>query len=167
MSRRILVAGVGNIFLSDDGFGVAVASRMAKQQLPPSVTVSDFGIRGVHLAFELLDGYDGLVLVDAVAMGEPPGTLALLDAGDGSWSGLGHDGALIDAHTMSPDVVFATLDRIGGNLETTYVLGCQPACLDEGIGLSPPVEAAVGTAINMCEQLLTDMLQPAGKGTSR
>ncbi len=167
MSRRILVAGVGNIFLSDDGFGVEVASRMAKQQLPPSVTVSDFGIRGVHLAFELLDGYDALVLVDAVAMGEAPGTLALLDAGDGSWSGVANDEALIDAHTMSPDVVFATLRRIGGKLDANYVLGCQPACLDEGIGLSPQVEAAVGTAVRMCEQLLTDMLQPAGKGTSR
>ena len=88
MNGGILVAGIGNIFLTDDGFGVEVASRLARQSLPPGVRVADFGIRGVHLAYELLDGYDGLILIDAVPMGEPPGTLAVIepdadDPGDG------------------------------------------------------------------------------------
>ena len=79
MTRRVLVAGIGNIFLSDDGFGVEVATRLAARTLPDGVRVEDFGIRGVHLAYELLDGYDALVLIDAVPMGEPPGTLAVIE----------------------------------------------------------------------------------------
>ena len=76
---RVLVAGIGNIFLGDDGFGVEVADRLAGRTLPDGVQVADFGIRGVHLAYELLDGYDALVLVDAVPMGEPPGTVAIIE----------------------------------------------------------------------------------------
>ena len=75
----VLVAGIGNIFLADDGFGVEVAQRLRRPALPDGVRVEDFGIRGVHLAYELLDGYDALVLVDAVPMGEPPGTVAVIE----------------------------------------------------------------------------------------
>ena len=75
----MLVAGIGNIFLGDDGFGVEVAQRLADRPMPEGVQVADFGIRGVHLAYELLDGYDALVLVDAVPMGEPPGTVAVIE----------------------------------------------------------------------------------------
>ena len=77
----MLVAGIGNIFLGDDGFGVEVANRLAAEPMPAGSEVADFGIRGVHLAYELLEGYDGVVLVDAVAMGEAPGTVALIQPG--------------------------------------------------------------------------------------
>ena len=79
MTRRTLVAGIGNVFLSDDAFGVEVAHRLSGRELPEGVRVEDYGIRGMHLAYDLLDGYDALVLVDAVPMGEPPGTLAVIE----------------------------------------------------------------------------------------
>jgi hydrogenase maturation protease len=167
MIRDILVAGIGNIFLTDDGFGVEVAGRLARQSLPPGVRVADFGIRGVHLAYELLDGYRGLILIDAVPMDEPPGTLAIIqpdavnpgDAGDGA-------GPVVDAHGMNPEAVLATLVRLGGSLEHVYVVACQPASLEEGIGLTPPVAAAIDGALDLCRQLLTNEFQPAAKGTS-
>ena len=102
---KILVAGIGNIFLGDDGFGVEVAARLAGAELPEGVRVEDFGIRGVHLAYELLDGYDALVLVDAVPMGEPPGTVAIIepDPVEPTWANPA--APAMDAHSMNPAVV--------------------------------------------------------------
>jgi len=154
VSRGVLVAGIGNIFLSDDGFGVEVASRLAGEPMPAGSRAADFGIRGVHLAYELLDGYGGLVLVDAVPMGEPPGTVALIKPG---LPGPGDDVPVMDAHGMSPAVVLATLSRLGGSVEDVYVVGCQPGSLEEGIGLSEPVAAAVGVAVQMCRELVAGM----------
>ncbi len=115
MSPGVLVAGIGNIFLSDDGFGVEVANSLAARSLPPGVRVSDFGIRGVHLAYELLDGYEGLVLIDAVPLGEEPGTLVVIEPdADGSFTAPDEAAAIIDAHSMSPSVVLGTLGRLGG-----------------------------------------------------
>jgi hydrogenase maturation protease len=167
MNRDILVAGIGNIFLTDDGFGVEVADRLARQMLPSGVRVADFGIRGVHLAYELLDGYRGVILIDAVPMGEPPGTLAVIQP-DADDPGDQDDGAgpVVDAHGMNPGTVLATLVRLGGNLEHVYVVACQPASLEEGIGLTPPVAAAVDGALDLCRQLLTNEFQPADNGTS-
>ena len=168
MSHRVLVAGIGNIFLSDDGFGVEVANRLATQALPPGARVADFGIRGVHLAYELLDGYDALILVDAVPMGEPPGTVALIEPEpDGTLSHRDDDTSVMDAHSMGPEVVLATLARLGGSVERTYVVGCQPADFGEGIGLSPAVAAAVPEAAELCLQLVADLVEPAGKGIER
>jgi len=166
MSGRVLVAGIGNIFQSDDAFGVEVANRLAVRSLPAGARVADFGIRGVHLAYELLDGYDGLILVDAVPMGEPPGTLVVIEPErDVAPTGGDDVSPVMDAHTMSPEVVLGTLARLGGAVERIYVVGCQPASLDEGMGLSPAVAAAVDGAADLCSQLLTDMMQPVGKGT--
>jgi hydrogenase maturation protease len=185
MSPGVLVAGIGNIFLSDDGFGVEVASRLAAVPMPPGVRVADFGVRGVHLAYELLDGYDRLVLVDAVPMGEPPGTLAVIQPAAAGVPGPDEDLPVVDAHSMSPDVVLATLSRLGGSVEEIYIVGCQPASLDEGIGLSPPVASAVESAMELCRQLADGQVQaehfgeipqpapvavitePVGKGTRK
>lgn len=164
MSRGVLVAGIGNIFLSDDGFGVEVANRMMGGPLPPGVRVADFGIRGVHLAYELLDGYDGLILIDAMPMGAAPGTVAVLEPDASGALAPGDDqNSVVDAHSMSPEVVLATLGRLGGSVGRIYVVGCQPASLVEGIGLSPPVAAAVGGAAELCRQLVADIVQLAGK----
>jgi hydrogenase maturation protease len=166
MTRRVLVAGIGNIFLSDDAFGVEVATLLATWTLPPGVRVEDFGIRGVHLAYELLEGYEGLVLIDAVPMGEPPGTLAViepeLDTGDTSETAGGPP--VVDAHTMNPDVVLATLRRLGGSVEKILIVGCQPADLQDGMGLTPAVAAAAGDAAHLCLQLVSEMLEPVTKG---
>jgi hydrogenase maturation protease len=167
VSHRVLVAGIGNVFQSDDAFGVEVAQRLAGRTLPAGVRVEDFGIRGVHLAYELLEGYDGLVLIDAVPLGEPPGTLAVIEPELGACGADGEDMApALDAHTMSPDVVLATLANLGGKVRRIYVLGCQPASLDEGMGLTPPVAAVVDRAVELCLQLVSDVVAPAGKGTA-
>jgi hydrogenase maturation protease len=163
----VLVAGIGNIFLSDDGFGVEVVSRMAATPLPAGVRVEDFGIRGVHLAYELLDGVDGLILVDAVPMGEVPGTVAVITPEDDGTLDPDHAGQGFDAHSMSPEVVLGTLARLGGTVQRIYVVGCQPACLDEGMGLSPVVEAAVDDAVAACRQLAAEMVQLVGRETVR
>jgi hydrogenase maturation protease len=166
MRRRVLVAGIGNIFQSDDAFGVEVATLLAGRTFPPGVRVEDFGIRGVHLAYELLEGYDGLVLIDAVPMGEPPGTLAViapeLDMGGGGETA--GDVPAVDAHTMNPDVVLATLRRLGGSVGEILIVGCQPADLRDGMGLTPPVAAAVGAAAQLCFQLVSEMVEPVTKG---
>lgn len=153
MSGGVLVAGVGNIFLGDDGFGVEVARRLAARQLPAGVRVEDFGIRGLHLAFELLNGYDALVLLDAMAVGESPGTVTVLEAELPSQSPT----AAVDAHTMSPDAVLATLAELGGSVAKVVVIGCEPAEVSPRIGLSEPlagaVDRAVGVALEVARSL--------------
>jgi hydrogenase maturation protease len=151
----ILVAGIGNIFLGDDGFGVEVANRLATVALPPGARVVEYGIRGLHLALDLLDGCDVLVLVDALPIGEPPGTVVLLEP-DVDDITSASDGAM-DAHAMSPVVVLRTLASMGGRVERVLVVGCQPAKVDEGIGLSPEVAAAVASAVTMVEELVVDL----------
>jgi hydrogenase maturation protease len=158
MSNRVLVAGIGNIFQGDDGFGVEVAARLAGGPLPEGVIVKEFGIRGVHLAYELLESYDGVVLVDAVPMGEPPGTVVVIEP-DSPPGGGDEETPVLDAHTMSPDVVLQTLARLGGSLEQVYVVGCQPSSLEEGIGLTPGVAAAVDGAAEVCLHLAAEMAQ--------
>ncbi|MFC5213275.1 hydrogenase maturation protease [Streptomyces coerulescens] len=154
---RTLVAGIGNIFLGDDGFGVETARRLTARQLPPHVEVVDVGVRGVHLAYQLLDGYDTLVLVDATARGEAPGTLYVIEH-DGP-SGAGDTVPAIDGHRMTPDTVLALLDTLcagtgGQPPRRVLVVGCEPANTDEGIGLSPQVSGAVPRAVRLIEELL-------------
>lgn len=154
----VLVAGIGNIFFGDDGFGVEVIRRVDPPTLPSTVTVADYGIGGVHLAYDLLDGcYDTLIMVDAVPLGEHPGTLAVLDATAAPWAG---DAATVDAHSMSPAVVLQTLHGLGGEIDRVLVLGCQPHSVAEGMGLSEVVGAAV-------EQALPRLVQLAGTEVSR
>jgi len=175
MSARILVAGIGNVFFSDDGFGVEVANRLARLPVPDCVTVEDFGISGVHLAYELCEGYDAVVLIDAMPMGdEPPGTVVVLEP-DRPTSSQDEDEMVpvMDAHTMSPLTVLTTLANLGGSVDRILVVGCQPATIEEGMGLSEPVAAAVDRAIEMVSELLTelvgdlltDVCQPAGRET--
>jgi hydrogenase maturation protease len=160
---RVLVAGIGNIFQTDDAFGTEVANRLATRSLPSGVRIEDFGIRGVHLAYELLEGYDSLILIDALPMGEPPGTLAVIEPelDGGTTNG---PAPVVDAHTMSPDVVLATLARLGGSVRRIRIVGCQPADLRDGMGLTPPVAAAVEDAVELCCQLVVEIVDPAGKG---
>ena len=153
-NRRVLVAGVGNIFLGDDGFGVEVVRRLATRALPERVKVADFGIRGVHLAYELLDGaYDTTILVDATARGGRPGTVYLIEPEPGTGGGAATPGASSassgpgDAHGMTPDAVFALLAALGGVPGRVLVVGCEPASTEEGIGLSDVVACAVDEAV--------------------
>ncbi|GHB55983.1 peptidase M52 [Streptomyces cirratus] len=156
MRGGTLVAGIGNVFLGDDGFGVETVRRLAEHALPGHVEAVDFGVRGVHLAYQLLDGYDTLVLVDATARGGAPGTLYLIEVeGAGAITG----GAVLDGHHMSPDAVLALLDTLcagtgGTPPRRTLVVGCEPQTVEEGIGLSDPVAAAVPEAVRMLLELV-------------
>ncbi|MDX3538085.1 hydrogenase maturation protease [Streptomyces sp. MB09-01] len=165
MSDRVLIAGIGNVFLGDDGFGVETVRALSSHPLPDGVEVVDFGVRGVHLAYQLLDGYDTLLLIDATARGGEPGTLYLIEAdgsadpGGGAPVGAAPGGPVLDGHHMSPDTVLALLGTLcAGTGATpprrTLVLGCEPACVEEGIGLSAPVTAAVPEAVRMALDLI-------------
>jgi hydrogenase maturation protease len=168
--KRVLVAGAGNIFLGDDGFGVEVARRLADYPVPEGVEVADVGIRGVHLAYQLLDGYDLFILVDALQRGGEPGTVYLIepDLDAALPTPPGADGAqpLVDAHSMTPDAVFSTFKALGGTVGKALVVGCEPADVTEGIGLTPVVTAAVGPAADKVLELLTTLVpSPTGAGT--
>jgi hydrogenase maturation protease len=155
---RVLVAGIGNIFNSDDGCGSEVARRLLTEPVPEGVKVTDFGIRGIHLAYELLDGYDTAILIDATQQGGEPGTIYVMepdiDAIE-SESGLAEAG-IADAHGMDPASVLALLRSLGGGVERLLVVGCEPADVEEGMGLSEPVARAVDEAVRVVRELLTE-----------
>lgn len=144
---NVLVAGIGNLFLGDDGFGPEVVRRLAAEPLPPAVRVADYGIRGLHLAYDLVGAYDALVLIDALP-GSPAGELSVLEI---TADDLGGDD--FDAHGMNPAAMLASLDRLGGTLPRTYLVGCRAASVAEGIGLSEPVSAAVPSAVATAAEL--------------
>jgi len=159
---RVLVAGIGNIFLGDDGFGVEVVRRMGDVDLPARVDVVDYGIRGVHLAYDLLDGrYDALVLVDALSLGEAAGTPGLIEVSlaDPGWT-LGPADVLetpaANAHVMDPESVLRLLRSLGGRVHRVLVVGCQPADLTEGMEMSAPVRAALDEAVRMVAAVARD-----------
>jgi hydrogenase maturation protease len=159
MTARVLVAGVGNLFLGDDGFGPEVVRRLAGTALPPGVLAVDYGIRGIHLAYDMLDGFDALILVDAVpAAADKPGTVTVLKVND-----VPDDD--FDPHGMNPTAVLSSVQRLGGALPTTFVVGCAAANVDERIGLSEPVGAAVPVAISTIQALLNQLL-PLLRGSS-
>ncbi len=159
---RILVAGIGNIFLGDDGFGSAVAGRLHDRALPAGVVVHDFGIRGMDLAYALQD-YDAVILVDAVPRGRTPGTLYVIDAGVDADGPIG-----IETHGMDPVRVLAFARALGPLPSRLLVVGCEPAVVpdpdaDEVLAeLSAPVSAAVDAAAAQVEALLGDLLQQEG-----
>jgi hydrogenase maturation protease len=162
---RVLIAGVGNIFLGDDGFGVEVVRRLREVELPDRVDVADYGIRGVHLAFDLLDGrHDALVLVDALALGEAPGTLAVIevDLDDPGWTLRGPDVLVepaADGHGMDPETVLRLLRSLGGALSRVLVVGCQPADLEEDMQISMPVRAALDEAVRTVTALAREQAE--------
>jgi hydrogenase maturation protease len=162
MAPRVLVAGIGNLFLGDDGFGPEVVRRLAAEHtLAPGVTVTDYGIRGMHLAYDLLARYDALVLVDALPAGVSPGEVVVLEVGPDDL-GPGE----FDAHGMNPMAVLAGLTRLGGTLPPTYVVGFRTAEVAEGIGLSPAATAAIPAAVSAIRTVL-DRIGTDQRATSR
>ncbi|MEO6503469.1 MAG: hydrogenase maturation protease [Jatrophihabitantaceae bacterium] len=156
MAGCVLVAGIGNLFLSDDGFGPEVVRRLAQREdLPADVKVVDYGIRGMHLAYDLLDGYRALVLVDALPGAGAAGEITVLEVGQDD---LGS--ADFDPHGMAPVAVLASVNQLGGTLPPTYVVGCRPANVEEGIGLSDAVSAAIPDAVAAVRTLLDQRLAP-------
>ena len=152
MTERVLLAGIGNLFCGDDGFGPEVVRRLAASGgLPDHVRAVDYGIRGMHLAYDLLDGYDALVIVDALPGEGDPGTVTVLEVGEVDL-GVGD----FDPHGMAPVAVLASLRDLGGKLPPTYVVGCRPADVEERIGLTDEVEAAIPAAMETVQTLLRE-----------
>jgi hydrogenase maturation protease len=162
--NRMLIAGVGNIFLGDDGFGVEVAGRLAHADLPGWVRVADYGISGMHLAYDLAEGYQTTILIDAAPRGDVPGTVYVIEPEIGKVPA-NRGNPLLDGHGMQPDVVFGMLDLLGADAGRVLVVGCEPASVEEGIGLSPPVAAAVDEAVRIVLDLVRTVAA-AGAGTS-
>ncbi|OBI20295.1 MULTISPECIES: hydrogenase maturation protease [unclassified Mycobacterium] len=150
MTARILVAGIGNIFLGDDGFGSEVVRNAEIPRDDAGVRVIDYGIRGMHLAYDLLEEWDSLVLVDAVPSRGSPGTLHVFQADCEQDS----DATGLDAHSMDPAAVFASLRALGGSPPYTVVVGCEAGSVEEGIGLSEPVAKAVPRAARAVEEIV-------------
>jgi len=159
MSRRTLVAGVGNVFLRDDAFGVEVVRLLASRPPQPGVLIKDFGIRGVHLVYELLDGYDLFVLIDAAPRGEAPGTVTVLEVELPSPEELPQP--VIDAHSLTPDAIFGLLASLGGHPGRNIVVACEPADVDAGMGLTEAVQAALPHAVRAVEDILAEEAGPA------
>jgi hydrogenase maturation protease len=159
--QRILIAGIGNIFLGDDGFGCEVLRRLMGRAWPDSVRVVDFGIRGFDLAYALMDGYDVTVFVDATPRGGRPGTLYTIEPDLGELDSLDQQGMMFETHGMNPMKVLAMVKSMGGGFKRILLVGCEPETFgpEEGLmGLSEPVEGAVGEAVNVVESLVAGIL---------
>jgi hydrogenase maturation protease len=163
--ERILIAGIGNIFLGDDGFGCEVLKRLMGRALPDEVRAVDFGIRGFDLAYALMDGYDVTILVDAAPRGGTPGTLYTIEPDLGELERLDAQGMMVETHGMNPMKVLAMVKAMGGHFKRILLVGCEPQTFgpEEGqMGLSEPVEAAVSEAVNIVESLVAKILSAHG-----
>ena len=161
--KRILVAGIGNIFFGDDAFGCEVASQLRRKPLPEGVRVIDFGIRSYDLAYAIMNGYDATILVDATPQGSAPGTIYLIEPDLKRLDDMPHEA--VNAHSMNPVRVLQLVRSLGGKPGWLRVVGCEPAVLEteEGaMGLSEKVQAAVAPAIEMIETLIREILEQAG-----
>ena len=171
-NRRILVAGIGNIFFGDDAFGVEVMAALNRADLPESVDAIDFGIRGYDLAYAIMDGYGATILVDVTSKGEPPGTLYLMELNPEEIAK--QEQKMPDAHGLDPVQVLRLVHSLGGQITRLYLVGCEPAVLeseDGEIGLSEVVRAAVPEAIEMIKRLIgklsVELTPPGGIASSR
>jgi hydrogenase maturation protease len=154
----ILVATVGNLWLGDDGFGHEVAKRLRERDLGTKVAVADFGSGGLDLAYEVMRGYDALILVDSGRQGGEPGTLYVMDVDPDDVDGAIEDGAQIDPHGMDPQTVLRFVKSVGGWPGKVVVIACEPQQVEEvGIGLSEPVAAAVDGAVQLVVEVVEEL----------
>lgn len=163
---RILIAGIGNIFLGDDAFGVEVVRRLGARPLGDAVRVVDFGIRGLDLVYALLDGYETVILVDAAPRGEQPGTLYVLKpespGAPPAPTSLDPNALQIDMHGLDPGKVLRLVQALGGQVERIFLVGCEPAEVgsdkEMSMELSKPVQMAVQEAVPLIETLVARLL---------
>ena len=158
----ILVAGIGNIFKGDDGFGVAVLQRMTGRSLPADVTVKDFGIRGLDLTYALLDGYAAAILVDTAQRGEPPGTVYIIEPEASAIADPQPEDLLLSPHELDPARVLRLALALGSKCRRIVLVACEPASFgDEELGameLTAPVAAAVAPTADLVEQMMRQLL---------
>ncbi len=168
--QSVLVAGVGNIFHRDDAFGMFTVASLAASPLPENVRAVDFGIRGFDLMLALLDGYDVTILVDAVQRGGAPGTLYTIEPDPAQIGGGNQAANFENAHGLDPLKVLCSAKALGASLGKVYVVGCEPAVLDDDsgeIGLTDEVAAAVAPAVEMIRSLIADLNERAAYSSAR
>ena len=162
-TKQILVAGIGNAWLRDDGFGGEVAKLLSEQELPAGVRVIDFGSGGLDLAYEAMRGYDALVLIDISRQGEPPGTLYVMEADEDDVDGKIEDGQMLDPHGMDPQTVLRFVKAVGGWPGRVFVVACEPEVVEDvGFGLSDAVGGAIAKAAEVVLETVAELQSDAG-----
>jgi hydrogenase maturation protease len=161
-TKRLLIAGVGNIFLGDDAFGVEVVRRLTGRPLPEGARVVDFGIRGIDLTYALLDGYEAVILVDATARGGTPGTLYVIEPDAGALPEPGPGDLMLEPHSLDPAKVLRLAAALGGRVRRVVLVGCEPAAPggenEMRMEMSEPVRVAVDEAVSLVESLAAKFL---------
>jgi hydrogenase maturation protease len=164
--KRILVAGIGNSWLRDDGFGGEVVKRLEARELPEGTVVLDFGTGGLDLAYEVMRGYDALVLVDVSRQGGEPGTLYVMEASEEEVEAGIEDGQVINPHAMDPQTVLRFVKTIGAWPGKVVVIACEPAQVEEmGLGLSDEVARAVDGAVDLVAKTVGELQDDAAYAT--
>ncbi len=157
-TTQILVAGIGNAWLRDDGFGGEVAKLLADRELPAGVTVSDFGAGGLDLAYEVMRGYDALILIDVSRQGGDPGTLYVMEAAPEDVDGSIEDGQLLDPHGMDPETVLRFVKYVGGWPGRVFVVACEPEVVEDvGLGLSEAVRRSLAGAADLVLETIAEL----------
>ena len=160
--KRILVAGIGNTWLGDDGFGSEVVKRLEARELPQGTVVLDFGTGGLDLAYEVMRGYDALVLVDVSRQGGDPGTLYVMEVPEEEVEAGIEDGQVLNPHGMDPQTVLRFVKTLGAWPGKVVVVACEPTVVGElGIGLSEEVERAVGGAADLVAETIDELQSDA------
>jgi hydrogenase maturation protease len=160
--KQVLIAGIGNAWQRDDGFGSEVARRIEGRELPDGVAVIDFGTGGLDLAYQVMYGYDGLLMIDVSRQGGSPGTLYVMEVDEDEVPGGSvEDGEVLNPHAMDPETVLRFIKITGGWPGKVVIVACEPETVEEmGVGLSPVVEEAVERAVDLvletAKELLTD-----------
>jgi len=160
--KQILVAGVGNAWMLDDGFGSVVAQRLETREMPSGVKVMDAGSGGLDLAYEIMRGYHALVLVDVSRQGGEPGTLYVMEPDRAEFEGDIKDGESIDPHDMNPHTMLRFVKTVGAGDGKVLVVACEPGSVGEmGIGLSAEVERAVAGAADLVAETIAELQSDA------
>jgi hydrogenase maturation protease len=164
---QILIAGIGNAWMRDDGFGGEVAKRLSERELPPEVAVFDFGTGGLDLAYEVMRGYNALVLVDISRQGGEPGTLYVMEADEDDVDAGIEDGQVINPHGMDPQTVLRFVKTLGAWPGKVVVVACEPAVVEEmGFGLSDQVAEAVERAVGVVLETAAELIAEAALAQS-
>ena len=158
MKKRVMIAGVGNMFMKDDGFGGEVIRRILHKEFPEGVEIKDFGTGGLKLAYDLMKGYDALILLDASARGEQPGTLYVIEPNENEVDGNLENGTIIDPHGSDPATVLKFVKSVGAWPGKVLIVACEPQNTDDfEIGLSAPVSAAIDKAIELVQEIVEEI----------
>jgi hydrogenase maturation protease len=157
-TKQVLVAGIGNAWLRDDGFGGEVAKVLSERELPQGVQVMDFGSGGLDLAYEVMRGYDALILVDVSRQGNSPGTLYVMEAREDDVEGQIEDGQMLDPHGMDPQTVLRFVKYVGGWPGRVFVVACEPEVVEDvGFGLSDSVRGSLARAADVVLETIAEL----------